>query len=557
MALSHAASNPPGISRRLLRSGLLILAAVFFALHFVHLTADFPNFSPWMDWSKYTDEGWYGDAAIRHYLLGHWYVAGDFNPAAALPVWPILEGLLFHFTGVSLIAARALTVVLFGLTLLSAFLLLRRWSSQPRRAIAPAAAVCLLAVSPFCFAFTRLAILEPLMVLLTLVLLLAAGRLRPPAPGAPLLAQLRLNLWPIIALGLLLPTLILTKTTGVFLIPSVAFLALAALDFRWRAWLTASLSAATLAALLWLIWFFAVIRPHYLPDYRYLFLANSYSGITRANAVQVLTDTFQDGRWMGLALYAAALAALLFTLGSLKRLRSHPLPPALLLWALGYEGFLAYHDNLQPRYYLLVAVPLTLLVPAVVEDLVLPRIRSIPLRRAASLSAVLGLIFLILPSAILTAHFVERPQYTLIHAARQVQDVILREHAADPTHSTLLLSISGSDISLITGLPSICDDFGTLDLVDRVDRYRPGWYAAWNEVDDDKMEALAPFYRLARVAAFPAMDDPERNLLILYRLDRAVPSNPPAHPRKHLPAHLRTRIGEQAGPLSSNPEAEP
>ena len=38
---------------------LLGIAAVFFALHFVHLTADFPNHSPWMDWSKYTDEGWY------------------------------------------------------------------------------------------------------------------------------------------------------------------------------------------------------------------------------------------------------------------------------------------------------------------------------------------------------------------------------------------------------------------------------------------------------------------------------------------------------------------
>jgi len=59
---------------------LLLIAAAFFALHFGHLRADFPNHSPWMDWAKYTDEGWYGDAAIRHYQLGHWYVPGDFNP---------------------------------------------------------------------------------------------------------------------------------------------------------------------------------------------------------------------------------------------------------------------------------------------------------------------------------------------------------------------------------------------------------------------------------------------------------------------------------------------
>jgi len=59
---------------------MLAIAAIFVALHFVHLQADFPNYSEWNDWSKYTDEGWYGDAAIRHYQLGHWYVTGDFNP---------------------------------------------------------------------------------------------------------------------------------------------------------------------------------------------------------------------------------------------------------------------------------------------------------------------------------------------------------------------------------------------------------------------------------------------------------------------------------------------
>ena len=98
----------------LVHLGLLVATLVFFALHFLHLRADFPNFSRWMDWSKYTDEGWYGDAAIRHYQLGHWYVANDFNPAVALPVWPFLEALLFRFTGVSLVAVRGLTVAVFG-----------------------------------------------------------------------------------------------------------------------------------------------------------------------------------------------------------------------------------------------------------------------------------------------------------------------------------------------------------------------------------------------------------------------------------------------------------
>ncbi len=73
---------------------LAAIAAVF-ALHAVHLRADFPNHSPWMDYSKYTDEGWYGKAAIEHYVLGSWYVHGDFNPSVALPVLPALEARSF------------------------------------------------------------------------------------------------------------------------------------------------------------------------------------------------------------------------------------------------------------------------------------------------------------------------------------------------------------------------------------------------------------------------------------------------------------------------------
>ena len=101
----------------------------------------------------------------------------------------------------------------------------------------------------------------------------------------------------------------------------------------------------------------------------------------------------------------------------------------------------------------------------------------------------------------------------------------------------------------MTGLPSICDDFGTMTLGDRIAKYKPGWFAAWNEVEDDKMEALSPWYRLERVFATPAFDDPDRNLLILYRLDPITPLGPippPGHRRNtFVPKSLRSKIGEQ------------
>jgi 4-amino-4-deoxy-L-arabinose transferase-like glycosyltransferase len=546
--MSQASPNPLRTSKiiRAVEAVLLLAATLFLALHALHLNADFPNHSPWMDWAKYTDEGWYGDAAIRHFQRGQWNVPGDFNPAAALPIWPLFEAALFRFTGVNLVAARALTVGIFGLILLSSYLLLRRWHNltapaEKNRSLAPAIAVLLLAVSPFCFVFTRLAILEPLLILFTLLALLAASYAEPQQQGTNK-SSLRRAL-PLLALGLLLPLMVLTKTTALFLLPAIAWLLWARAGYSLRPFLRLSLPPAALAAALWLAYYAFLVHSHLLLDYRYLFSANAYTGITLATAFSVLRDTLRDGLWIGEILYPLALLAAASALFLRPRLLRNPLIPALLLWAAGYAAFLAYHNNLQPRYYLVIAIPLTLLVPIVFETLwtrtVTPA--TAPLRRLAVASIAAVLAVLTLTDARQTLHFLRTPDYTFTTAAAQIHRIV----AADHTHNPLVLSISGSNLSLMTGLPSICDDFGTMDLAVRVRAYRPGWYVAWNQVDDDKMDALTPMYHLQRVAAFPAMDDPERNLLILYRLDPAAPTAPPHHHRKLVPHLLQTSLGQQ------------
>jgi hypothetical protein len=539
---------------RLIEAITLLAAAFLFALHYLHLRADFPNHSPWVDWSKYTDEGWYGDAAIRHFQLGHWYVPGDFNPAAALPVWPLVEAALFHFTHVSLTAARALTVSVFGAILLASYLLLHRWharrNDQTHPSLAPALAVLLLASSPFCMVFTRLAILEPLLILLTLLALHAVTSVSP-NPQTPLRSAR--TLLPILALGILLPTMVLTKTTALFLVPAIAFLLFASTGYSIPRFLRSAIPAGCLAAALWCCYFFLIVRPHYLADYRYLFSANAYTGITLATATQVLSDTFTDGLWIGPLLYPLAVLAVILAFVRLRHLRDQPLIPTLLLWAIGYAAFLAYHDNLQPRYYLVIAVPLTLLVALTYEPAwhwLRPSYHathSTPARPVLAILTFLAFTVTILTSTRQTLSYLRHPEYTLVNAANQVARIV----RADPTHSNLVLSISGSDLSLITGLPSICDDFGTDELVDRIQKFHPGWYAAWNEIDDDKMDALTPIYTPIRVAAFPAMDDPDRNLLILYRLD-PTPPTPPSHPKRHhkpIPRPLQTKMGQQPSVL--------
>jgi 4-amino-4-deoxy-L-arabinose transferase-like glycosyltransferase len=559
---------------RLLEAALLLVAAICFALHFVHLKADFPNHSPWMDWAKYTDEGWYGDAAIRHYQLGHWNVPGDFNAAAALPVWPALELVLFRFTGVSVVAARALTVTVFGLILVCVYWLIRRWTDTRdvdrvfglrRRSLAPAIAVLLLAVSPFCFVFSRLAILEPMLILGTLTAMLVVSRAAEASvlalsasDSARRAANLRFARLAV-ALGLLLLTIVLTKTTGVFLFPAIFWLLLASSGYRVRAFVRASVVSCGVGVVAWGAYYLLFVRPRYLIDYRYLFSANAYTGLTRATFWSVMDDALLDGTWIGKTLFWVALAAVAGSLVSLglRRSRENPLVVALLLWIFGYGAFLAYHANLQPRYYLVLAIPLTMLTAVAFDRLVAAASghcwRSRVLQFVAAIAGG-ALVFAAASGARYTIDYLRHPEYGWWNAAQEIRQVIDGEIAAaraqgKPLPSRLMLSISGSDLSLMTGLPSICDDFGTMLLPDRVAAYRPGWFATWNDVEDDKMDALAPGFRLVRVMSIPVFDDPDRNLLILYRLDPvSSPGKPGRGGRRRslsVQKRLRTMVGEQ------------
>ena len=552
-ASQKTTSTPTPPLSLVLERVLLLASILLYALHFLHLRADFPNHSPWVDWSKYTDEGWYGDAAIRHYLSGHWYWKGDFNPAVALPVWPAVELVWFKFTGVSPEAARALTLLVFGLTLVAFYALLKRFTRSSRGpSLAPAVCVFLMTGSPFFFVFERMAILEPLLILLTVLALLCAASLggrryeirdsRHEAAARHRLPHLVSHGWPTIALGILLPAMVLTKTTGLFLVPAIAWMVWARAGYRLRRFFTLGLPPAILGIALWLAYFLGFVRPHYLEDYRYLFSANAYTGILLDPLEKVVMNTIDGGNWMGHGVYIGFYLLLAAALFWKPRLFRNPLAPTLLLWAGGYVLFLGYHNNLQPRYYLVVAAPITAFFALALDHFR----RAVPQAYETAGTAVMlaAVVFVAMPGLQYEIEIVTHPTFQFEAAAQAVARII----RADKTHSPLLLSISGSDITLMTGIPSIDDDFGTMELSERARTYKPGWYAAWNELDDDKMDALTPTFHPVRVAAFPALDDPDRNLLILYRLDpgetEAAPVKP-RHRRKPTPKPLQTTVGQQ------------
>ena len=493
-----------------LRWTLLLLATIFFAFHFLHLNADFPNRSPWLDRAKYTDEGWYSAASARHFQLGNWYVPGDFNAAAALPIWPLIESAPFAVFGPSMAVARGCAVVVFGLICAASWLLLYRWrdpnmKGQPR-SLAPELAVLLLNTSPFCFAFFRMAVLEPPLVLLILLALVAATRTRNrPAAHRPL-----------IVVGVLLPAIILTKTTGIAVFPAIAWLLWSCTEpaqniSRLGNFLRKAAAIVGVAATLSALYIFAIAHFHLAADVKNVFSANAYR-INRHNALAGLINGLKDLRWIGVILIPAAVAVIV----AIIRPRRNPLIAALLLWAAGYLAFIVYHGSRQPRYYLSVFVPLLLLLAHVAARPFIGTLTSKPRRLLATVTAVV-LLAVITLEARQTLHYAFHPEYTFLTAARQIRSTI----TADPGHSPLIMSPSGSDVSLFTGVPSIGDMFTLLPPNQLAQRYQPGWAALYIPLEDPTRDALSHSFHLEEAGRFRIMDDPALETLILYRLTRA------------------------------------
>ena len=506
------------VLRRLGVAAWVLAILGFAALHAWHLRADFPNRSPWIfDWAKYTDEGWYGAAAICAHLYGHWYMAGDFNAAVALPVWPFVEWVLFFFTGVKVEAARGLGVCCFFASLALTYLLLRR--NGPRShsmdedpsAGAPVwialLGVTLAVTSPYLYCFNRLAILEPLETTLTLAMLVVAVRL--PAMKRPMMGS--------IAVGVLFALAMLTKTNAVFLAPAVGWAIAVPLWEQRKMALRCAVTAGATAGIAYGAWIALIARAGLMGDYTYFFLsANSYVKPPEFSWPLVSFWWSLHGMlWVdhSLVLLAGALAigaALAWRTGWGRRMSDDPVFGAAILGILGFVLFMTVQDHPQPRYF---AVP-AFLVCIVVA------LGAGALAKQAGWARRLGWIAVaasVVASGIhgwRTIGYATHPEYTWVNAATELAQYI----DTHPNGKRLMVATSGDEITLMTGLPAICDELSTDDLADKVSRYEPGWFASWNAVDPSTLVDLHTRYSLEQVASFNALDDPYRNVLVLFKL---------------------------------------
>ena len=508
--------EPIGALERCCYAAWVAVIVAFAVLAALHLRADFPNYSPWtFDWAKYTDEGWYGNAAIRAHLFGHWYIPGDFNPAVALPVLPFLEWLLFFITGVTPEAARGLDVAFFYASLLLTYRLVRdkgtRWAGLM--------AVTLMVTSPFLYSFIRLAILEPILIAQTLLTLNLAVRM--PRMQRPLLVSA--------ALGLLFAVMMLTKSTAIFLIPAPLWALALSMRQDQKPVVRYLITAVGTAIASYGLWLLLVLRLGLMADYRYLFFVNAYPKPRELYWPLIAAFwSFHGGLWadhvlMPLAVLVGFAAALAWILRG-RGLMADPLFGASIAASTGYVLFMTFQNHPQPRYFTVVAVFSFIQLTRGMEVLVSKAERGLythpKFERVVGWAMLMATIAAVGVNSVRTLKYALHPSYTFVNAAQLLTAYI----DAHPGGNRQLMSVSGDEISLITKIPALCDDFGTADLSTKSARYMPGWYVTWNSLDPGTLEDLHTHFSLEQAASFHAFDDPTRNILVLFNL-HPLPGN--------------------------------
>jgi hypothetical protein len=342
---------------------------------------------------------------------------------------------------------------------------------------------------------------------------------------------LRRRVWASLWIGLLCALMVLTKTTAVFLLPALGWAMLLPLWQRRGALVRCALAAAGAFTVAYGLWMALVIRFGLLPDYKYLFIVNRWDKPPEFYWPLIgLWWSFHGGLWVdhiliplaGVVVLGAALA---WRSAAARNLLLDPVFGASVLAVAGYVLFMTCQNHPQPRYFAVVAFFSFLLVAhgagALLGHTAPMREPAAPRPPARFLGwAVVGLAALaVAVNGAWTLNYAIHPEYTFVDAANRLTQYIDKH----PNGNRLLVSISGDQITLVTHLPALCDDFGAPggsmpDLPSKLAFYRPGWFATWNDLDPGTLEDIHSRFSLEQVAGFRAFDDPDRNLLVLFKL---------------------------------------
>ncbi|MGC9292614.1 MAG: ArnT family glycosyltransferase [Acidobacteriaceae bacterium] len=477
------------LNARKMQLALLALAICLLGARLWHIQADFPTYHFYsQDGARFTDEGFYTNAALHHYTLGHAYLPGGWNPGVFMPVWPLLVGALFHFTGISVIAARSLAVICTWLGVLLAYAVTRQYRSRTFASIA----ALLIAANALGFFFGRLAILEPAFGMFLLLALYLAGKVR---PGNYALAAL---------VGVVFVIATLTKTTGPFVLPAVLYPIWA--NNRKDRPATWKLLAVALGVTFLLLGCAKLVWTHnYQTDMQIILGLAPLWQIE--HSLPRLLRFFYRGTWIDPVLFPIALAGFLAAIFRLRFLWRDTLFVTAFLWEAGYAAFIVFHYDGPPRYFVTLIVPTLWLALVFLEWLWRER-RTVGMALAACVLA--SVVWNLTYIAVYLAH----PRYTLVDASMEIKRVI----EADPQSCKLMIGRGADEISLLSnGFPTMDSD-GAMPLADKIDAYHPGWFMQWTFDAPQRTVTVSLRRQMEQRARFSVLGPTGQANLTLYHL---------------------------------------
>ncbi len=473
---------------------LLLLTIFLLALRFWHIRADFPDFHFYsQERSRFTDEGFYTSAALHYFTLGRAYVPGSWNPAVFMPVWPLLVGFAFHFTGISVVAARSLAVSCTWVGVLLAYAIARQYRSQTFACLA----AFLMAASALGFFYGRLAILEPSFVMFLLLAIYLAGKVHSGSYGMAAVV------------GLVFVAATLAKSTAPFLLPAVLYPIWANnRGERAAAWRMLAVSLAVILVVLCcakVIW-----QLHYSSDAAIILGLKPWWQLERS-PLRLLRFFFR-GTWIDPVLFPLALAAVVAAAWRLWSFWHDTLFVTAFLWEAGYAAFIAFHYDGPPRYFV------TLIAPTIwLAMMFLEWMWSANRRLALVVSA--SVVLSVLWNLASIADYAMHPRYSLVGASVAIKQVIVAEHKKNPAQPELLVGRGADEISLLSGGMAAIDSDGAMPLAEKLEVYHPGWFMDWTGgLATLRMETVAAHRRLIERAAYPELDRYRDAGIVLYQI---------------------------------------
>lgn len=428
---------------------LIILALLFAVIRFVRLEADFP---PGIETGTvlYSDEGWYCNGAINQLLYGKWYREGDFNPAVNLPINHIIQGAVFAVFGMSLATARGMVVFSFFIMLITTFLFVRKLSDSRTAAFT----VFILSVNFITFAYSRLAILEiVMMTFLSFSLLTAVSFERRNAVGVSVCSSLTM----VIA--------ILTKSTAAFTVPLLLYLVWQRGKNSREKMLLSSVSLLT--TILPLVAYTVAVSRFFPEDYAFFTESNFATRLEVrppllvSNALETVVKAWKMAPTAGII--GGVWCGLTFVLS--RDFRKNRLVHLSGIWIVSYIvmfGITYYHPL---RYFLPLAVPAALLfsVAVIAFARYLDGARS-------SLPLLLVTAYFLVFNGFPVVRYLATAPISFITMARQVK----RKVTVSDDDPVIIGNLANS-ISLATGIRSI-NISGTRPVEWKIRRYPVDYY---------------------------------------------------------------------------------